>query len=74
MDQKPSVGRIVLVSDTPESNGITEHPAIINRVWSETCVNVTVFPDAGTPYAKTSVVLSEDGTAQMHSWRWPPRV
>lgn len=72
-EQKPSIGRIVLVTDN-DSNGVTEHPAIINRVWSDTCVNVTVFPDCGRPYCKTSVVMSETGESVKHQWRWPPRV
>jgi len=77
VSQKPSLGRIVLVSDPGhESNGTTEHPAIINRVWSDVCVNLTVFPDCGTPYSKTSVVLHEDESTppQPNEWRWPPRV
>lgn len=72
-EQKPSVGRIVLVSGK-ESNGVTEHPAIINRVWSDDKVNVMVFPDNGMPYPKTSVRQSTDGSAQAEAWRWPPRV
>jgi len=37
------------------SNGIDEHPAVINRAWSPSCVNLTVFPDCGTSYSRTSV-------------------
>jgi hypothetical protein len=72
---KPSIGRIVLFrSET--SNGSTEHPAIINRVWSDVCVNLTVFPDCGAPVSKTSVVQNEDTTEgnQTFAWRFPPRV
>jgi hypothetical protein len=55
---KPSVGRIVLVFADPKlNNGADEAPAIITRVFSDTCVNVTVFPDATTPYPRTSVNL-----------------
>lgn len=32
-----------------ESNGARVHPATVTRVWSANCVNVTVFPDMGTP-------------------------
>jgi len=77
VSQKPSLGRIVLVNDPGhESNGTTEHPAIINRVWSDVCVNLTVFPDYGAPYTKTSVTLHEDESTppQPNEWRWPPRV
>lgn len=58
------------------SNGISEHPAVINRVWSDTCVNLTVLPDCGAPISKTSVVQNEDLQTgdQGNAWRWPPRV
>jgi hypothetical protein len=72
-EPKPSLGRIVLVSDR-ESNGTTEHPAIINRVWSDVCVNLTVLPDCGEPYCKTSVELNTTGAEVIGQWRWPPRV
>ena len=72
--QKPSVGRIVLFRKEP-SNGATEHPAIITRVWSDICVNVTVFLDYGAPFNATSVNHEEDvNSATNPAWRWPPRV
>lgn len=72
---KPSIGRIVLFR-TEHSNGTGEHPAIINRVWSDNCVNLTVFPDCGAPVSKTSVLQNESVTEgdQGFAWRWPPRV
>ena len=70
--QKPSLGRIVIFHGL-ESNGINEHPAIINRVWSDTTVNLTVFPDNNSPIVKTSVVLDES-KQQTAGWRWPERV
>jgi len=72
---KPSIGRIVLFR-SEQSNGISEHPAVINRVWSDECVNLTVFPDCGAPISKTSVVQNENMTDgnQAFAWRWPPRV
>jgi hypothetical protein len=75
MDQKPSIGRIVLFR-THASNGALEHPAIITRVWSDTCVNLSVFPDFGEPQPRTSVNQNEslDGPNQDYAWRWPPRV
>lgn len=75
MEQKPSIGRIVLFR-SEASNGSTEHPAIITPVWSDTCVNLTVFPDYGAPILKTSVNQNEslDGPNQALAWRWPPRV
>lgn len=70
---KPSIGRVVLFRNYL-SNGINEHPAIINRVWSDVCVNLTIFPDCGDPVNKTSVTLNDDLTSPNDAWRWPPRV
>lgn len=74
-EQKPSIGRIVLFRSL-ESNGSSEHPAVVTRVWSDTCVNLTVFPDFGEPVLKTSVNQNEtlDSPNQNLAWRWPPRV
>ena len=75
-EQKPSLGRIVLFR-SHVSDGQSEHPAIITRVWTDTCVNLTVFPDYGEPKLFSSVVQNEDvGTAHagQQAWRWPPRV
>ena len=69
---KPSLGRIVLYHGLV-SNTHNEHPAIINAVWSDTTVNITVFPDCGAPVCKTSVVQDEE-MKQENGWRWPPRV
>ena len=74
VEQKPSLGRIVLFRGQ-FSNSANEHPAIITRVWSDTTVNLTVFLDASTAVVKTSVVLDEDmNSGAQYSWRWPPRV
>lgn len=67
---KPSVGRIVHYKSTDESahwNHADTHPAIITRVHSDTCVNLTVFPDANESVTRTSCVLGQQ-------WEWPPRV
>ena len=71
----PSIGRIVLFRAL-HSNGIDEHPAIINRVWGPECVNLTVFPDCGPSIVRTSVLQNESMTEgnQNLAWRWPPRV
>ena len=73
---KPSPGRIVLFRSAT-ANGQDEHPAIVTRVWSDTCVNLVVFLDnVPIPLSRTSVVQNEDLTQgdQLHAWRWPPRV
>jgi hypothetical protein len=61
------------------TNGTREHPAIITRVWSDTCVNLTVFLDAVGPQVRNSVVLlpkMPKGVAldpANSGWRWPDR-
>jgi hypothetical protein len=69
-EQKPSLGRIVLFR---ENDDAVETPAIIVKVWSDTCVNLCVFVDADERTARriTSVVFEAKGG---WSWRWPPRV
>ncbi len=54
---QPRAGTIVMYRLAPGtgSNGCDEVPAIITRVWSPTCVNLTVFPDFAAPFCKTSV-------------------
>ena len=71
--QKPSIGRIVIHRGI-ESNFTKDHPAIINRVWSDTCVNLTVFPDCGAPQSQTSQVEIDPTDAEGRGWFWPPRV
>jgi hypothetical protein len=81
----PTVGRVVLVLGIPaQSNGAMVAPGIITRVWNDTTVNVTVFPDASAPVPATSVKLcaSEDEAyAERDKFDypqtvayWPPRV
>jgi hypothetical protein len=42
---KPSIGRIVhFVQSSPDSE-LVHIPAVIVKVWSETCVNLQVFTD-----------------------------
>lgn len=74
MEQKPSVGRIVLFR-SELANGVTEHAAMVTRVWSDTTVNLTVFLDGGAVIAPTSVTLDENmESTNKHAWRWPPRI
>lgn len=93
-EQKPSIGRIVHYKERSPSggdgeggygrdvewNGSKVAPALITRVWSDTCVNLTIFPDNGVPYTRTSVYLLADEAAADSpaggSIRcyWPPRV
>lgn len=78
----PSLGRIVLVGAEPMlNNGSDVAPAVITRVWNDTCVNVRVLLDGHTqPEWRTSVYLFADkDTADAHpavpvmKAYWPPR-
>ena len=43
---KPTIGRIVHVPVDPRvNNGADTAPAVITRVWSDTCVNLRIFHD-----------------------------
>jgi hypothetical protein len=80
---KPSIGRTVIVKGFV-SNGSDEHPAIVNRAWSESRINVTLFPDCHAPVSLTSVLFVNDREAadkylmdQSHESAvafWPERV
>lgn len=71
----PSVGRIVMHRGI-SSNAAIDHPAIITRVWSDVTVNLTIFPDNGSPECKTSVMLLADPKAEdaYTGWYWPIKV
>lgn len=64
--QKPSIGRIVHYRDEQG----TTCAAIITTVWTDTCVNLTVFPNGAPPVCRSSMLLG-DGHGQ---WSWPPRI
>lgn len=69
----PTIGRIVLYRGPLLTNGAPEAPAIVTRVWSDTCVNITVFRDYGTPEIVASVPLDADKATDAkvsHTWRW----
>lgn len=74
---KPTIGRIVLFKSNDPSqlgNGAEEVPAIVTRVWSDSCVNLTVFRDFAPPLSVTSVNMADDFAAsgQGVAWRWMP--
>lgn len=73
----PTIGRVVLVQGIT-ANGAKVHPAIITRVWSDTCVNLTVLPDNEQPQLHTSVQLQDSEPSTMLEGQviayWPPRV
>ena len=88
--QKPTLGRIVIyrqgaLDPHPQNVGgrgtncTVDHPAIITRVWSETCVNLHVFFDAYPSELRSSVTelpaLPDDveNVSGNSGWYWPPR-
>ena len=73
--QVPSLGRIVLVRTHDRLiNEQHEHAAMITQVWSETTINVMVFPGDANCFGLTSVQPMQDGQGTGYSWRWPPYV
>lgn len=68
----PTIGRIVHLRVAPDGDVEAPFaPAVIVRVWSDTCVNLRVFMDDNeTPALVTSVVEGDE----LGDWRWPPRV
>lgn len=75
-ETKPTVGRIVNYyprGDIEQSNGALFHPAIVTRVF-DSGVNLTVFPDLGTPYTVGTAprVMGYGGGLPGH-WDWPSR-
>lgn len=82
--QTPSIGRTVHYV-LPDGPSVGQHrPAVIVRVWSDTCVQLQVFTDGsndGPDYAagvvwRTSVV-KDDGAVEggrENYWHWPEYV
>lgn len=80
--RRPAIGDRVIVPVDPErSNGATCAPAIVTRVWNDTCVNLRVFADTDNELAarRTSctlvdeIPLTEPGETPGAVWGWPPR-
>ncbi len=70
---KPSVGRIVLVSNVCIGEG--EHPAIITEVYSDETttqkINVEVF---GCQHCRLVTMLGYSEVPGQKTWRFPPRI
>lgn len=76
MDQEklptPSIGRIVHYYEKLPGPA---YAAIITQTWSETCVNLTVFPPTGNSYSVTSCQHEHvAGDPANRRWVWPHRV
>ena len=74
---KPSLGRVVLlrlddylVKQVSSVQHDRMAPAVITKVWTDTCVNLKVLVDGQENLWVTSVT---QGDAE-RQWQWPPRV
>jgi hypothetical protein len=61
----PTVGRVVLFHPGAGFTGVAAGkgiplPAMVARVWSDTCINVGGFDANGIPFSATSVLLIQD--------------
>lgn len=75
---KPTIGRIVHYM-----NGGVHYPAIVTKVWTPLCVNITVFPNGSDDYSPgangaftspqivTSVTYAAASDPTDRSWHWP---
>lgn len=69
MNQKPSIGRIVLYRAT----GGETYPAVTTKVWSDTIINLTYFLPDGNIGGVSSVHQDPSGVSE-DAWRWPELV
>jgi len=76
---KPTVGRVVLYKPQSterfaDDDGAQRWPAIVTNVWSDTCINVTVFDPNGTSVGgRCSVTLAQDYEEAQEGWcEWMP--
>ena len=73
MEQKPSIGRIVIYNHPGDSTGKyppMQSPAMIQKVNEDGTVEMIVFSVNGGLYFNHNVEQG-DGKCQ---WNWPPRV
>lgn len=71
MEQKPSLGRIVLVNPHGATN---ELPAIVTAVHSDDCINVRAFSDNSDNPLWVTSCTPQESNPEGYGWRWPPRV
>ena len=73
---KPTIGRIVHYFPTPRQlsewggNQSSPLPAVVVKVWSDTCVNLKVLNDGPSDHWVTSALNDE---AMSPGWDWPKR-
>lgn len=80
--RKPQLGDTVLVGHDPAFNNHSKvAPAIVTRVWNDTCINARVLPDSVAPseqrfsitYVATVEEIEGDDLNRAYRWTWPPR-
>jgi hypothetical protein len=67
---KPTVGRVVWFwQHKPQTLSAQPQAAIIAAVWSDTCVNLTIFERDGVPrsHPPTSIHLRQEGEPEPES-------
>lgn len=70
--QRPSIGRIVHYHALSSDGPVVTHPAVVTRVHSDRCVNLTILFDGGAPEPRTSVERATESDVAGR-WSWPPR-
>lgn len=75
---KPSIGRIVHFVAEMDAPASAHYAAVVTHVWSETCVNLFVFPkgssnDGADSGVKTSVTFNDPEAGKPYTWHWPER-
>jgi hypothetical protein len=62
----PTQGRVVKYFDS-----VGEHVAIITRVWSPNCVNLSVIRDGAHSFDCRTSVLQGSEMNEFGTWNWP---
>ena len=73
MSQKPTLGRIVLVTTPLPLGGQRESVGIVTRVVDDAQVDLMLLPAGGGASPVSSVYPAGHPFAGAHSWRWPDR-
>lgn len=80
MDQKPSIGRIVVYNHPGSADGLhtpKQSPAIVQKVNDDGTIEMVVFSVYGGLFFNHNVkqnTASEGQTPDPSSWMWPVRV
>lgn len=72
---KPTIGRVVLIRNRPNSLAAQHEPAFVTYVHGDTCINVGGFNANGTAFGETSVLLhqgDDDAAPEGFHAAWMP--